>query len=282
MLRRWLAVLFAAALVSACGSESEPAPLVPSYVAMGDSYVSGPGIAPADRDSGACLRSRADYPALLARKLGIKKFTDVSCGGAISDHLVGPFTSQTGPVDAQLDAVTKETRLITVGIGGNDGNLYEGLFNSCVFPTIRSTSGCRYFASTQAPEILDATRPKIVSALKALTEKAPKAEVILVGYIRILPDSGACPGLDIGSTYVEHGSKVLRDIDATQRAAAREAGVTYVSLRDLSDGHDACAGSDAWVNGLTNTATDGLYLHPKSAGMRAVADLLAEEYRSRG
>jgi lysophospholipase L1-like esterase len=279
MMRRWLAVLLAATVVSGCGSDSEPARPAPSYVAMGDSYVSGPGIAPADRESGACLRSRADYPALLARKLDIKKFTDVSCGGAITDHLVESFTGQSGLVDAQLDAVSEETRLITVGIGGNDGNLYEGLFNSCVFPKIRSASGCRYFATEQAPKILDTTRSKIVSALEAIATKAPNAKIILVGYLRILPDSGACPGLDIGSTDVEHGSAVLREIDATQRAAAKEAGVTYVSLRDLSEGHDACAGSDAWVNGLTSTAKDGLYLHPKSAGMKAVAELLADDYR---
>jgi lysophospholipase L1-like esterase len=282
MMRRWAAALLVAASVTACGPD-DPAPAGgASYVAMGDSYVSGPGIAPQERGSGACLRSDADYPTLLADALDIRTFADVSCGGATTDHLVDSFTSTTGDVKAQLDAVSPATELVTVGIGGNDGNLYEGLFNSCVFPTIRSASGCRFFATSQAPEILAATRPKIVHALERITRKAPQAEVRLVGYLRILPDSGTCPALGLGRGYVTHGSSVLRQIDATQRAAAREAGVEYVSLRAMSQGHDVCAGSEAWVNGLGNTPTDGIYLHPRSAGMRAVAAFLAAPDTTRG
>ena len=278
MLRRSLVALLLVTLVAACGSGSEAPQPGPAYVAMGDSYVSGPGIAPADGDSAGCLRSKADYPALLARTLDVASFTDVSCGGAITDHLMNPFTGPTGPVDAQLDAVSSATRLVTVGIGGNDGNLYEGFFNSCVFPKFRSPSGCRYFATHQAPQILDTTRSGITAFLEALAAKAPKAEILLVGYLRILPDTGTCPALGLGRSYVEDGSSVLRQIDAMQRAAAEDAGVTYVSLRDLSEGHDMCAGSDAWVNGLRSTTRDGLYLHPKAAGMRAVADLLAKRF----
>ena len=57
------------------------------YVAMGDSFVSGPAITPQQTDSGACLRSQRNYPQLLAKELGIPDVIDVSCAGAATVHL---------------------------------------------------------------------------------------------------------------------------------------------------------------------------------------------------
>lgn len=270
-----LAVVTAVVLAS-CSPDEPKERLGAAYVGMGDSYVSGPGIAPVDDDSGACLRSDASYPALLAKERGIDRLTDVSCGGATTDQVIESVTGPGGTVGAQLDAVSKETRLVTVGIGGNDGNFYEGLFNSCIYPTIRTTSGCQYFDTRQAPEILAETRSKIARALEAIAAKAPKAEVVLVGYIRILPDSGNCPTLGLSRSFVTHGSSAMRQLEKTQREAARDAGATFVSLREMSEGHDVCSGDDAWVNGLENSATEGVNLHPRPAAMKAVAEHLAE------
>ncbi|MGA8987504.1 SGNH/GDSL hydrolase family protein [Aeromicrobium sp.] len=272
------AALLICALLAACQGSDSTGPARPpfeSYVAMGDSFVSGPGILPHDPDSGICLRSERDYPALLAEQLRIPDFTDVSCGGAITDHLTGPAQTTTDPLPAQLDALTGDTRLVTIGIGGNDGNFYEGLFNSCFYPAYRSVSGCAYFAESQADTILAVTRPKIARALRAVQQAAPRAEIILVGYLRIVPDAGSCGSLDIGGKQVADAAAVTRAVDSMQRAAARDAGATYVSLRAISEGHDACAGSAAWVNGLTNTVSDGVALHPRPAGMRAAAGHLA-------
>ncbi|MEV7396806.1 SGNH/GDSL hydrolase family protein [Aeromicrobium sp. NPDC092404] len=283
MMRRWVAVLLVLGCVAACGPDREPSPRrAAAYVGMGDSYVSGPGIAPVDGDSGACLRSGASWPALLARELGIEQRADVSCGGATTDHVPEAVPGQGGIIAPQLDAVSRSTRLVTIGIGGNDGNFYEGLFNSCIYPTIRTTSGCRFFDEEQAPEILAATKTKIVRTLEAITEKAPDADVLLVGYIRILPDDGACPPLGLSRALVTHGSSAMRQLEATQRAAAREAGATFVSLRGMSRGHDVCAEDDAWVNGLENTPADGVNLHPTAAAMRAVAKHLAGVVEARG
>ena len=268
--------LVVAALLASCSPEKPDKRVDATYVGMGDSYVSGPGIAPVDDDSGACLRSKASYPALLAKEPGIGRLTDVSCGGATTDQVLESVTGPAGVVGAQLDAVTSKTRLVTVGIGGNDGNFYEGLFNSCIYPTIRSTSGCLNFDKRQAPEILEATRAKIAHTLEAISEKAPKAKIVLVGYIRILPDSGSCPELGLGRSLVTHGSSAMRQLEKTQRDAAKDAKATFVSLRPMSEGHDVCAGDNAWVNGLENSATDGVNLHPKPAAMKAVAKHLAE------
>jgi hypothetical protein len=40
----------------------------------------------------------------------------------------------------------------------------------------------------------------------------------------------------------------------------------------LSKGHDACAGANAWTNGITPDALgEGASLHPRPSGMKAVA-----------
>ncbi|MGH3865072.1 MAG: hypothetical protein ACRDQ4_02855 [Pseudonocardiaceae bacterium] len=52
------------------------------YVALGDSYTSGPWIPEQRADPVGCQRSTSNYPARLAAVLHISDYTDVSCGGA--------------------------------------------------------------------------------------------------------------------------------------------------------------------------------------------------------
>src|SRR4051794_8036537 len=59
-------------------AESDPL----RYVAMGDSYSAASGVLPPDPTaSPACLRSSANYPHVLAARIGAA-LTDVTCGGA--------------------------------------------------------------------------------------------------------------------------------------------------------------------------------------------------------
>ncbi len=57
------------------------------YVALGDSYVAGPGIPIQRTDPIGCGRSTRNYPALIAEALGVANYTDVSCSGAWTDHM---------------------------------------------------------------------------------------------------------------------------------------------------------------------------------------------------
>ncbi|MGW2956751.1 SGNH/GDSL hydrolase family protein, partial [Streptomyces eurythermus] len=85
-----------------------------AYVALGDSYTSGPGI-PAQVDAG-CARSDHNYPSLVAARRRTSAFTDVSCGGATTAEM---WRAQGGN-PPQLDALDRHTGLVTVQIGGND------------------------------------------------------------------------------------------------------------------------------------------------------------------
>ncbi|MEP6843688.1 MAG: GDSL-type esterase/lipase family protein, partial [Pseudolysinimonas sp.] len=91
------------------------------YVAMGSSFAAGPGLgalAPgAPAGAGQSLRN---YPHLVATELGLS-LTDVSFSGAtITGLLNGETTIQGYRMPPQVDALTPDTRLVTITGGGND------------------------------------------------------------------------------------------------------------------------------------------------------------------
>lgn len=253
-------------------TESPDAPAVRSYVAIGDSFTSGPGLADL-RDGGAfCLRSDHNWPSLLARRLDPASFVDVSCAGATTDDVVQDGSGPSGAL-AQIDAVKPGTELVTVGIGGNDGNLFASLLSACT----GGQGACGQFTRDTAPRILQQSVSDIAAVLKDVRARAPKATVLLVGYLRIMPDSGSCPtiGIPAEDAAAVRGAEKL--LDRALADAAQRAGVPYVSTRKASHGHDACAGAQAWTNGGTVKDDDGIAFHPRLAGMQAVARAVEAE-----
>jgi lysophospholipase L1-like esterase len=103
------------------------------YVALGDSYTSGPNIPAQTGTPGGCARSDHDYPSLVAQELELKAadFRDVSCSGATIADLSTPQTTSDGVNPTQLSALSATTELVTLGIGGNDMGFSE-LITRCV------------------------------------------------------------------------------------------------------------------------------------------------------
>ena len=104
--------LSAGATVATQGANVPPGS---QYVAMGSSYAAGFFIQPQEPGAGACGRSLLDYPHLVAAKLRLS-LNDVSCGGAVTANALD--TPQ-GSAPPQIDAVTPNTRLVTMTIGGS-------------------------------------------------------------------------------------------------------------------------------------------------------------------
>ncbi|HEY4993770.1 MAG TPA: hypothetical protein VII33_16985 [Nakamurella sp.] len=79
---------------------------------------------------------RAAEPILEGRsRTGAESFTDVTCSGAkTSDFL----SSQAPGVAPQLAAVTNKTRLVTMTIGGNDGDAFRTILNGYVTASLAS------------------------------------------------------------------------------------------------------------------------------------------------
>lgn len=241
-------------------------PAVRSYVAIGDSFTAGPGLADLRDNAAFCLRSDHNWPSLLARSLNPKSFVDVSCAGATTRDVV-QSSSGLGGTRPQIDAVKTRTDLVTIGIGGNDSNLFASLISACT----GGQGTCKPFTRDSAPTILRQTTAKIATVVKDVRARAPKATVLLVGYLRIMPDTGTCPTIGIPAADAAAVAATEKSLDQALADAARQAGVPYVSMRRASRGHDACAGAQAWTNGRDVADGNGIAFHPRLAGMRAVA-----------
>src|SRR5690606_29191471 len=81
-------------------------------VAFGDSFVAGPLVNPMRLDSGACLRSRKNFPTLVAETLDVNSFVDASCSGAV----VGDLYEAQGANPPQLDSLSRDTTLVSFGM----------------------------------------------------------------------------------------------------------------------------------------------------------------------
>ena len=296
---RRLAILLVVALLglSGCGADgtttgsgggstssgSADATKIRRYVALGDSYTAAPYVYLTDV-AGGCLRSSGNYPALLGAKLDVKH-VDVSCSGATSKDLTGrqnTFQEQTVP--PQLAAVTRDTDLVTVGIGGNDFGLFGSLVGTC---PISGPQG-RIFAPSEGVRCgqvdvrvasADVRRigALITRDLRAIHRKAPDATVVLVGYPRILDPTRSCPKvLPVDRRDTVALNAVTRSLSQQMRSAAERTGSVFVDLYAASKGHDACAGKKAWVNGVRTDTGRAAALHPFAEEQRAAAGLSAK------
>jgi len=245
------------------------------YVALGDSYSSGAGINP--QVVGApvtCSRSQLNYSEDIAKVTRPASFTDVTCSGAKTSDF---FTSQAAGVAPQLDAVHKDTRLVTMTIGGNDENVFVDSFFGCAVVDAGDPTGnpCEQkYGTTFTDLIKNQTYPNLVKALSAVRAKAPRATVVILGYPQILPAEGslscyALTGISIGDVpWLVHQAKVANDV---VRRAAAKTGARYVDTYTPSAGHDACSGAGTrWMEPLVGPV-NAYPVHPNAVGEAAMA-----------
>ncbi len=259
---------------SSATPDGPPAPT--AYVALGDSYASAPFVPTTDVASG-CLRSTGNYPTLVAARLDPGAFVDVSCSGAASSDVVGRQRVLGGStVPPQLRALRKDAQLVTVGIGGNDGNLFSQLV--CSFN--RGLAPCRrlsFAASTE--ETLANTRVDLTAALRRVVRRAaPDALVLLVGYPRLVDTDRTCPALPLKPGQQDELAIVEQRLRTTMRTSAADAGVEFLDLWPASRGHEIC-GDDPWVNGKDTDRTQALAYHPFASEQEAVAELVEQRWQ---
>lgn len=245
------------------------------YVALGDSYSAGPLIPTTDLAAG-CARSDHNYPSLVARALRVRTFVDVTCSGARTADLAA---SQPGFGDAtippQLHALDRRTDLVTLGIGGNDLDLFGTVIATCTRLRASDPTGspCARQLAAQGPNLQAATATiadHVTTALRAVHRRAPKATVVLVGYPRLAPDRGTCPALPLAVGDYAEGRQIAVSLDRALRRAAHRTGTRYVDMYTASRGHDICS-TRPWVNGKETLRDKALAYHPLAAGMRADA-----------
>lgn len=259
---------------TACSDDADPDLLEPptfgdlpaeiDYVALGDSYSAGPLITTVRSDPSGCVRSTDNYPAFLAGWLSVATYTDVTCSAADTDDLTSRQRLLDGKrVAPQLDALSAETDLVTLGIGGNDFGIFSSLLE-CV-------DGCT--PQRERALLRDAGRveQRVAGAVRAIAERAPDAEVFVVGYPRVLPAEETCRAVPLPPDALAAAAGIASRLNASLRAGAEAGGAAYVDVDPASEGHDVCAGQAAWINGPQMRLGIAAPFHPVLAGMRGVA-----------
>ncbi|GAB2441959.1 SGNH/GDSL hydrolase family protein [Nocardia tengchongensis] len=251
------------------------------YVALGDSYAAGVGIS--NILDKPCSRSDRNYAHLFAAQRGYA-LTDVTCGGATIDTVTS----------SQLPAVTADTTLVTLGVGGNDigfgqlvkdcvlagtlgtgsgtGSLATGSASGSAGAVAEVVAGCKNKYGAEMPGRLSMTAAKLAQLLAAIRTQAPQARIVLVGYPKILPDNaslcaGRQPVLTGDVDWIRES--VVGGLNTMLRS---QPGTTYFSTYELYDGHDVCeAVPDRWVNGTSVDNGEGAQFHPNQYGHAATA-----------
>lgn len=256
------------------------------YVALGDSYTAGPLVGPPTVEDAplGCIQSINNYPHLIRPLTGLRDFTDVSCSGAQTRDMLGWQGVTPGPARPQFDALTADTRLVTVGIGGNDVG-FASIIQNCVsvFPW-GTPCRDRYLSGgvDQLQQRINATAPSIAAVVQGIKARSPLAKVFVVGYPDILPTNGrGCwPILPTTNGDLGYLVSMLKNLNAMLKARAEANGAVYVDTYTPSIGHDACQGpATRWIEPLVPTLP-GAPVHPNTAGEAAMAAIVWRSIRA--
>ncbi|MFD7640971.1 SGNH/GDSL hydrolase family protein [Kitasatospora sp. NPDC059795] len=271
-------------------------PITGPYVALGDSYTSGLRIPPQGGSPLGCGRSGVNYPSLVARQLGLQDFTDVSCSGARTGDLTAAQRTDNGTNPPQLDALGPTTRLVTLGVGGNDAGFLDVL-GRCALENVKhgligggSDAPCRSYYTTgsgrgEVQRKMQDTGERLATALGEVKRRAPEAKVLLIGYPALLPqDPTRCAetlGNGIAAADVGFVTEQEQQLNAMLRQRAEAAGVTFVDTYTSSTGHDMCeAEGTRWIEPLG--ASGGLApIHPNAQGQQGMATAVLASLQQR-
>ena len=234
------------------------------YVAMGSSYAAGTSIESTKPGTPArCGRSPRNYASLLASRLSLD-LIDVSCGGATTANVLGQW-SELAP---QVEAVTAQTRLVTITIGGNDvsyvGNLFAG---SCQPGSPRCMPPQVVTEDDWAK--LRAAMHEIVQQVRA---RSPNARIVFVDYIRLIPERGTCTALGLSADAAAASRKTWDRLGALTAEVAHSDHADLLAAGKLSASHTPCDKAP-WGVGTPGSAP-GVPWHPNAAGHEAIAQAL--------
>jgi hypothetical protein len=321
------------------------------YVALGDSYQSGEGASPfyteTDIDSGnQCHRSPDAYPVLLANSpifenefWGSPPTLEFwACSGAVvkdmwntwpSDEYI-PYHETTWADDrgagsipnwrttstfmSQMDRLTEDTAVVTLGIGGNDLG-FVPILQACLLTdtatVVKMASdlvgpvgvlpgmSCQkatnaYFDANFTNLIIpSADRPDQdwESLLEQVHQRSPQATVIVVGYPRLFPEQYSpfdgtigdyCHGLLRSSQL--YLNDLGREVANLEQRWAMKNGAIFVNPAPLFHGNELCSSPDdqAAINGIVPFDARQSF-HPNARGHRILANAIVRTlFKTRG
>lgn len=250
-------------------------------VLAGDSYTSGNG-AGSYYDT-RCNRSRFNWGERYATILRGKGLTvnvkNAACGGAVLKDL-----------DAQINAVTPETDLVALTIGGNDVG-FVNIVVQCFTPVVADPARCRSAVSAGKNGVAGVQAGSLQKLALLRTKLRPGAKVIVLSYPYLAnPGSYVLRGLfnafNAGKAVRELGDMGDQAILNAQAQANADAGyelVKYIPTKDLFVGHEP--NQDPYVNNPKTWIWEfsgGYYspldiYHPNPSGQVAMASAVLRQ-----
>jgi lysophospholipase L1-like esterase len=187
---------------------------------------------------------------------------------------LGPWNE----VPAQIDAVTPDTQLVTVTIGGNDLNYVGKSFAARCSPDGKSRSRPTEPCSEAAP-VDSADYAKLEENLRAISQsvqqRAPQARLVFVQYVTVVPDE-LCEATPLSLNSAKAIAEIANKLAVITKKVAIETGAHVLPADKLSRRHTPC---DAipWATGLPLDfdRSNGAAWHPNAAGSLAIAEAMA-------
>jgi len=287
--RRWpaTALLVALATAATVGIGAPAGAQSGGYVAIGDSYASGPLVGHTAGGPAGCLRTVADYPHLVARALGLS-LSDVTCGAATTADVEQAQSTVMGVNPAQISALSPSTSLVTLTLGGDDLG-FTRIIANCAAATpwgptrVGATCKSHYDAggTDQLAAQVQAVAPRVATVLAEVRATAPFARVVVTGYPEILPGGAGCwPVAPFTRTDVPYLRQTEQELNQMLADQAARAGDLYVDLSAASDPHNACADEgQRWIEPLVPHAHAAPF-HPNAAGETAMAAAVVQALRA--
>jgi lysophospholipase L1-like esterase len=273
------------------------APLSPDrYIALGDSYSSGEGdgnyLAGTNTTIDQCHRSAHAYPELLDKGQKLGRLGFVSCSGAITDDFFNT-NNETNNEPAQSQALSPETKYVSLTFGGNDLGFRDVLIQ-CIYgkdgPVVVKAANCAKDTSLQAAvaqrlQALAGTASadtptgvpihSIASILQSVHQLAPNAKIYVADY-PLLFGTNFSSDCGVGTVLAQHvpilgNVKVALKLNQAEitwlnsvgtslanviKTAAAANGATFVDASPNFDSHRFCDVSNAWFNYVSGTYND--------------------------
>jgi lysophospholipase L1-like esterase len=228
------------------------------YVALGDSYAAGQGGGDYLND---CLESPNGYPYLLDSKMRIDLLDNVACTGASTSEVIS----------TQLTALSEDTELVTLTVGGADLNLSAVLAPcTAVPPEPVACQDAINFAVGQLAGL--GGNLSILYGLVA--DAAPNALIVVTGYPQLFEIVPGDPTAALKDQINDAITALNTTIQQAVEAQPDRVNIVYVDVTAEFAGH-GIGSKKPFIN------SDGVgAYHPNAAGYRAYAKAIFAAIRS--
>ena len=169
--------------------------------------------------------------------------------------------------------MNEDTRVVTVSVGGNDAGFAPG-GQGVRRAVLLGSDRCDDMIDDAQTFIRDELPGQLDELYAEIEERAPEAEVVVVGYPRIFGGEDCNGGTSFGDGEMERLNETADVLADVTRQQAEAHGFEFVDPRAAFTGHGVC-GDPEYINGLSDPTSNSF--HPNRDGHAAYAELITVE-----